>query len=88
MSRELKGEVLKVEMSRKDGRGEVKPGDWPCPECRLNNFARRDTCFRCGCPKPSGYDQYGGGRGGYERRDGNYGFWLISFGFFQHSPNC
>ena len=61
--KDLKGHALKVEMSRSGGRSEIKPGDWQCPSCRVNNFARRDTCFRCGAPKP--YD--GGGRGGYDR---------------------
>ena len=54
---ELKGERLKVELSTKQGRGRDqdsnrKPGDWLCPQCRVNNFARRDVCFRCDAPKP------------------------------------
>ena len=59
---DLKGHRLKVEMSRSGGRDNVKPGDWPCPSCRVNNFARRDVCFRCGERKP--YDGGGGGGGG------------------------
>ena len=26
-------------------------GDWPCPACGANNFARRSQCFRCDEPK-------------------------------------
>ena len=40
---DLKGHRLKVEMSRSGGRDNVEPGDWPCPSCRVNNFARRDV---------------------------------------------
>ena len=34
-----------------------KEGDWECPEadCKNKNFARRDTCNRCGAPKPLKY---------------------------------
>ena len=39
---EIKGHKLHVEMSKSaSGKGEVKPGDWRCPECGVNNFARR-----------------------------------------------
>jgi hypothetical protein len=60
---------MKVEASRSGGRAEVKPGDWSCDQCRVNNFARRDTCFRCGAPKRGDRDDdRGGGRdGGYDR---------------------
>ena len=59
---ELKGHKLSVEMSRSSGKGEIKPGDWRCPSCGINNFARRTECFRCQQPAPSGG---GGGGGGY-----------------------
>ena len=29
----------------------VKPGDWTCAECEVNNFASRDVCFKCNVPK-------------------------------------
>lgn len=29
-----------------------KPGDWECPQCANNNFARRVICHRCKKPKP------------------------------------
>jgi len=25
----------------------VMPGDWVCPMCRLNNFAKRSRCYKC-----------------------------------------
>jgi len=67
---------IKVEESRGRGGGgggaggEIKPGDWPCRGCGVNNFSRRFECFRCGAPKDGG----GGGMGyddrrGYDRND-------------------
>ena len=65
--KELKGCTLQVEMSRGRQRdpGSVKPGDWKCSQCNVNNFARRDSCYRCQAPKPSegGGGNRGGGRG-------------------------
>jgi RNA recognition motif-containing protein len=79
----LKGEPLQVQMSRNQGKGpndagSRKPGDWLCPQCKVNNFARRDECFRCQTVKPrdagweprgggGGYGYGGGGGGGYGR---------------------
>jgi hypothetical protein len=37
-------------------------GDWACPKCSFNNFARRGECFKCHEPNPNGG---GGGGGGY-----------------------
>jgi hypothetical protein len=68
---ELQGHRLKVEMSKSGGRSDVKPGDWACPSCRVNNFARRDQCFRCGARKP--FEDGGGGGGGYGGGGGGYG---------------
>ncbi|KAH7616498.1 putative polyketide hydroxylase [Nannochloris sp. 'desiccata'] len=48
------------------GGGQARPGDWTCPNCQNNCFARRDTCNRCGTAKAGGG---GGGGGGYNRRD-------------------
>jgi RNA recognition motif-containing protein len=43
--KEIRGETIKVELSRRgsgnDRQSEVKPGDWACPQCRVNNFAKR-----------------------------------------------
>ncbi|CAN1828263.1 RNA-binding protein involved in heterochromatin assembly dri1 [Linum perenne] len=49
-----------------------RPGDWNCRGCQHLNFQRRDSCQRCGDPKPSSasaadhfYGSFGaGGRGG------------------------
>ncbi|GMI27850.1 hypothetical protein TeGR_g11896 [Tetraparma gracilis] len=29
----------------------VRPGDWSCPQCNMNNFASRTECFKCNTPK-------------------------------------
>jgi len=39
---------------------ERKPGDWKCEGCGADVFASKDSCFKCGAPKPGG----GGGGGG------------------------
>lgn len=31
---------------------EVKPGDWICANCNINNFGNRTACFKCGKNKP------------------------------------
>ena len=79
--KEIKGCRITVEESKRDKRddsdGAVKPGDWACPQCRFNNFARRTDCLRCHTLKPSGGGggggSYGGGGGGgrgyADRRD-------------------
>jgi hypothetical protein len=66
---EFKGCRLTCEPAReRERRDNVKPGDWPCPGCRINNFARRDECFRCGESKPRDFGRFGGGgRGGRSR---------------------
>ena len=36
------------------GGASFKPGDWTCAECGASPvFASRDSCFRCGAPKPT-----------------------------------
>ncbi|GMH99853.1 hypothetical protein TrST_g9149 [Triparma strigata] len=44
------------------GYGNVRPGDWTCPACQINNFASRIQCFKCSTPKP-GADMPAGGLG-------------------------
>ena len=41
-----------------------RPGDWNCRSCQHLNFQRRDSCQRCGDPRPGERDHYGsfGGR--------------------------
>ena len=43
--------------------GDVRPGDWTCPNCSANVFASKTACFRCQTPKPGGAGG-GGGSGG------------------------
>lgn len=65
---EFKGCRLTCEPAReRERRDNVKPGDWACPQCRINNFARREECFRCGEHKPRDQGRFDGGRGGRGR---------------------
>ncbi|KAK9946044.1 hypothetical protein M0R45_011527 [Rubus argutus] len=45
-----------------------RPGDWNCRSCNHLNFQRRDSCQRCGEPRPGErggeFGSFGGGRGG------------------------
>ncbi|KAL5783152.1 hypothetical protein ACOSP7_008181 [Xanthoceras sorbifolium] len=47
-----------------------RPGDWNCRSCSHLNFQRRDSCQRCGEPRPGGGERgdfggsFGGVRGG------------------------
>ncbi|KAL8537009.1 hypothetical protein ACS0TY_012262 [Phlomoides rotata] len=43
-----------------------RPGDWNCRSCQHLNFQRRDSCQRCGDPRPGERGDFGnfGGRGG------------------------
>ena len=45
--------------------GDIRPGDWECPQCGANVFASKTECFRCHTPKPGG----GGGEGHDSDRD-------------------
>ncbi|KAH6774265.1 Ran BP2/NZF zinc finger-like superfamily protein [Perilla frutescens var. frutescens] len=40
-----------------------RPGDWNCRACQHHNFQRRDSCQRCGDPKPGEYGSFGGRSG-------------------------
>ncbi|KAJ0031259.1 uncharacterized RNA-binding protein C17H9.04c-like [Pistacia vera] len=37
-----------------------RPGDWNCRSCNHLNFQRRDSCQRCGEPRPGDYGSFGG----------------------------
>ncbi|KAM5564539.1 RNA-binding protein FUS [Rosa sericea] len=53
-----------------------RPGDWNCRSCNHLNFQRRDSCQRCGEPRPGErggeFGSFGGGRGGGV--GGSFGF--------------
>ncbi|KZV36496.1 protein with unknown function [Dorcoceras hygrometricum] len=49
-----------------------RPGDWNCRSCHHLNFQRRDSCQRCGDPRPGERGDYGGGFGG--RGGSSFGF--------------
>mmetsp|Transcript_156844 Transcript_156844/g.292681 ORF Transcript_156844/g.292681 Transcript_156844/m.292681 type:complete len:164 (-) Transcript_156844:87-578(-) len=49
-----------------------KPGDWTCPACGADNFANRDSCFKCGEAKPDTGD-FGDGADFFESGGGKYG---------------
>jgi len=34
------------------GGGDMRPGDWACPNCGDHVFARNSSCRRCGTPRP------------------------------------
>ncbi|CAA0817483.1 Ran BP2/NZF zinc finger-like superfamily protein [Striga hermonthica] len=40
-----------------------RPGDWNCRSCQHLNFQRRDSCQRCGDPRPGAAGDYGGRMG-------------------------
>ena len=69
-SLEVKGHKIVVNWSTQKSKKkpreqhERKRGDWQCPTCRFDNFARRETCHRCSAPKPAGL----GYEGDYGRR--------------------
>jgi hypothetical protein len=46
------GRISKTTVTQATG-ADSRPGDWVCPGCRLNCFASKDECCRCGEPKPS-----------------------------------
>lgn len=41
-----------VERTVRVASGLVKPGDWECGACHVNNFASRAACFKCKRAKP------------------------------------
>jgi len=51
------------------GGGDIRPGDWTCPNCGANCYASKEICYRCRTAKPA--DAYnaapagGGGGGGF-----------------------
>lgn len=53
--------------------GPPKPGDWTCDQCGASVFASKDTCFKCGAPKPSGGGGKDSGKGGGGKDSGKGG---------------
>ncbi|MDE0557620.1 MAG: hypothetical protein OSB30_04000, partial [Candidatus Poseidoniaceae archaeon] len=54
--------------NRSGGNENRMDGDWECPKCHNNNFARRDECNRCGLARSGGGGRDSGrssGGGGY-----------------------
>jgi rRNA processing protein Gar1 len=69
--------------NRSGGNENRMDGDWECPKCHNNNFARRDECNRCGLARSggarrdsgrSGGGGYGGGGGRDSGRSGGGGY--------------
>ena len=71
--------------NRSGGNENRMDGDWECPKCHNNNFARRDECNRCGLARSGGARRdsgrsgggggYGGGGGGRDSgRSGGGGY--------------
>ncbi|KAG6772778.1 hypothetical protein POTOM_024198 [Populus tomentosa] len=64
-----------------------RPGDWNCRSCQHLNFQRRDSCQRCGDPRPGERDHYGsfggrssGGSFGFTGPDVRPGDWYCTAG--------
>ena len=38
-------------LGARSGMGTAHKGDWTCTVCKVNVFARKIACFRCGSPK-------------------------------------
>ncbi|KAI7887112.1 DEAD-domain-containing protein [Lichtheimia hyalospora FSU 10163] len=50
------------------GGAPAREGDWNCPSCGINNYARRTECFKCNTPNPNPST----GGGSRERREGDW----------------
>lgn len=67
-----------------------RPGDWNCRSCQHLNFQRRDSCQRCGEPRPAGSADYGSFLMGRGNSSSPFGFssgpdvrpgdWYCTFG--------
>merc|ERR1719491_386057 len=53
--------------------GSMKPGDWICAGCGDHQFAKNETCRKCGHPRPEGA---GGGAGGMMAGGMKPGDWM------------
>lgn len=51
----------------------LKRGDWECPKCKNNNFARRDKCLKCDEPVPTEHSRWASlGSKEFEDHDAKY----------------
>eukprot|EP00928_Gymnodinium_smaydae_P009013 TRINITY_DN13326_c0_g4_i1.p1 TRINITY_DN13326_c0_g4~~TRINITY_DN13326_c0_g4_i1.p1 ORF type:complete len:232 (-),score=35.62 TRINITY_DN13326_c0_g4_i1:239-934(-) len=55
------------------GGGSGRPGDWVCASCGASVFASKESCFKCGAPKPAGGCAPGGCGGCGAYGGGNMG---------------
>lgn len=61
--------------ARMNPQNQHKPGDWTCSSCGDHQFARNDSCRKCGAPNP-----LGGGKGGGKGGKGGMGKMMGSMG--------
>ena len=50
IEKEVETEVSKIAIAERLPR--ALPGDWTCPSCHENVFAKRYRCYKCCTPKP------------------------------------
>ncbi|KAL0327602.1 UNVERIFIED_CONTAM: hypothetical protein Sangu_1838200 [Sesamum angustifolium] len=55
-----------------------RPGDWSCRSCQHHNFQRRDSCQRCGDPRPGDYGGFAGRLGFSTGPDVRPGDWYCA----------
>jgi len=48
----IDGSNVDLKYSRPHTSIQVPQGDWLCPQCHINNFAKRNECFQCSTPRP------------------------------------
>jgi hypothetical protein len=56
-----RAQAVRAQQLAESGAGAVtrKLGDWTCPSCGFNVFARRTACIRCNGKKPTGVARHG-----------------------------
>lgn len=53
----------------KPGMKNTRPGDWICPACNNHNYASRESCNKCGGPKPATSNLASFGVSGFRQGD-------------------
>eukprot|EP00929_Paragymnodinium_shiwhaense_P052521 TRINITY_DN2630_c0_g1_i1.p1 TRINITY_DN2630_c0_g1~~TRINITY_DN2630_c0_g1_i1.p1 ORF type:complete len:343 (+),score=72.31 TRINITY_DN2630_c0_g1_i1:99-1127(+) len=51
-------------VAQREPKKDMRPGDWECRQCNNHNFAKRDSCNRCGASKEEATRGKGAGAGG------------------------